>query len=408
LALWVFIRSFSSVSSRSRVTESVKIPAMFYYIDDSVVSHLTSGGAAAEDYEALDYLAMGVAEGNHRIGGTRRGLEQLSKIAIFHTRTKSVIQRAQGRVAQEGSLHFNLDVYSQVVVDGTIVPISQPKNGKRLIKCPLRWFDSSHKVQPTVLLGENVIDALTLKKIGEVGTVLANLPYLPIKIIPGHGGGSAIGVVLAINASLDFLCLCIVDSDRSYPGGQLGNTATAVQLFKNDSTYPLIAVEETFGRDLENSLPNIFYLSAFSPGSLHGAMSEALSILSSSGQFDVRAHLDIEKGLIVGKILSLPATSSEYLYWMSKFPDLMSRLGVSGATVPCVASGSCGRIVPAPCNCFIVKGNPTDILQKFVDLYSGVDRYKIASWLDDSIKNEWTRLGRVIVSWCCADARLRI
>jgi hypothetical protein len=380
---------------------------MLFVIGQSVGGLFASGGAGQPDVESLEYLALGSAEGSHRISGTRQVLTNLSGNTVLHTKTRKVFERAAARVAQEGRLQYQLTVYGQVEA-GSGLPTSTTVGTKRVITFPLRWFNDSTKVQITVLLGENLSDACVLHSIGEAGTVLAGLPYLPLKSKADHGGGSSIGQVLHANANANCICICIVDSDRACPLGTLGNTAATVQPFKNTAIYPLIEVSETSSRDLENILPDNFYRSEYSNHQVYSIMVGVMEHLTQCGETDLRSYLDIEKGVTLRQIFNYPVNSPERVFWGTKLQILLAHMGIAPATLPCLTAGSCAAMATGPCTCAIVAGNSSNILQSFASRFSGSTRYNLASCLDKSVRPEWLRLGAGIASWCCGDDRLRM
>jgi hypothetical protein len=301
-----------------------------------------------------------------------------------------------------------LPSYGIVVANDSYKPASENVGSKRTIIFPLRWFDSTIKVQPTVLLGEDLSDAKILRLVGETGTVLARLPYLPLALWPDHGGGSKTGQVLASNAVSNRPCVCIVDSDRASPSGAIGGTASGVQLFKDTSAFPLVEVAETSGRDLENILPDNFYRDSYGNNARHSGLALLLERLTHAQEIELRSHIDIEKGVTLRQVFNHPVGSIERAYWDGKLPILLSLLGTQNTSYPCLATGTCAQALTTSCSCVIVTGNTSNVLDHFLDRFAGANRYQIASSLDVGVRHEWLRLGGIVSSWCCGDDPLRI
>jgi hypothetical protein len=379
---------------------------MLFVIDQSVEQLFASGSAGPLDVDGIDCLAMGVAEGSHRIIGSRQVLTNLSGQVAFQRKTRNVFQRALGRVAEEGKLKALLNVYGRIQAGPAAIPVSKTINNQREITFPLRWFDQSSKVQRTILLGEHLSDAHVLQKVAEAGAALANLNHLPIRCRPNLGGGSTISLVLAANISANSFCICIVDSDRACPGGTLGGTATSVQIFKNPTAYPLVEVMETTGRDLENHLPDFFYHAEYGSNLRCCTLAAMMMHLTSCGETDLRSHLDIENGVKLRQILAHPAHSPERNFWLAKLSIILNQVGTSA--LPCLATAICSAPARTPCTCAPVDGIPSNVLDLFASRYADSSPYQLAGWLDDSVRPEWHRLGSSIASWCCADERLRL
>lgn len=377
---------------------------MLFIIDESVSALFGAGRATPADIEGLNNLAQGVAEGNHRLVASRSVLQVLTGQSELSIKTKSVLNRSLGRIAQEGRLHQKLGCYGRVIAStGTSISSTTIK-AQRIVTIPLPWFDNSAKIQPTILLGEHLVDAMVFSRIGETGSTTAGLPYLPLKATPTLGGGSATGVVLGSIASRDQLCLCIVDSDRASPTGTLGDTAMGVQGFKQIAKYPLIEVAETVGRDLENSLPDSFYLNVYGSKNRKTSIHTLLKQTAKAGNLDIRFHLDIEKGLLLRKIFEHAVGTPERIFWDMNLPIAMSLMGLSASAFPCLPLGICQSV---PCTCAVALGNPANILEAFLK-WSNPDRYILAQELDSAVRSEWQRLGLLIASWCLGDDRLRI
>jgi hypothetical protein len=197
---------------------------MLYVLDHSVADHFRAGNATGADIAGIDYLTMGAAEGNHRIGGFRTVLQTLAAHPGMHERARLVLERAIGRVAQDAGLRASLNMYGLVVTGGRVGagPTSTSGVSPRVLQFPLRWFDTSAKVQPTILLGENLSDVGILQLIAKAALAARRLQHLPIACDGRGGGGSSISQSLASIAAENKQCNCVVDSDKAYPAGALG------------------------------------------------------------------------------------------------------------------------------------------------------------------------------------------
>lgn len=382
--------------------------SMLYLIDESVPELIRSGNAQPADYRSLDYLLLGAVDGHHKVLGSRKVLGTLLSCGKLENKSYSAIHRILERIAREFNLTKNLPVYGHVVSGANTSVISSQSSTQRIITFPLRWFDSSAKIQPTILLGEHIEDSYTLKLFAEVATVINNIPYLPIKLQHDHGGGSAIGDILQHHASSSSQCICVVDSDRSCPGGNIGGTAQTVQRFKSSTSYPLIDVMETIGRDLENTLPDLFYNASYGSASTSGSMTNLLKKLNDLGEYDLRNHIDIEKGLRLSHVFDFTANPVEDVFWKNKLPIVDGCLNIDQSAFPCMSDQKCCQVRKSQCTCIILQGNTSNILKQFNLDYGSIARHQLKNWLDDSVIHEWSRIGLAIAGWCCADERLRI
>ncbi len=380
---------------------------MLFEIDESV-SELLAGELSGQDHQAIVYLAIAAAEGNHRITGRRKVLQQLAETPGMTDRQKAAFIRAAGKVTEEGMLPRRLNVLGRVIASTDTRPSAIINGSQRVITFPLRWFDLTAKIQPVILLAENLSDVKVYQTIGEAGSVLASLGYVFHSISPRHGGGSTIGQVLRGIAQSDLICLCLVDSDKACPQSIEGDTARSVAQFRNVQTYPLIEVLLTLGRDLENALPDSFYKITYSAGSQHESMAQTLLELSLQGERDIRRHLDVKKGLVLRDVFGFTAGSPEVGFWQTGLTILLGIRGINITSFPCNNKGVCTKTKRTECECQIVSGNAANILEDFTAANQGTDRFTLGQRLDASVRDEWIALGSIIASWCCGDSRLRI
>jgi hypothetical protein len=354
------------------------------------------------------YLLSSVSEGYHRITGSRKVLAELRKVQGLGIKDVRTLERAFGRIGQEGDLRWKLPIYGKVIVSSATSPVSSYSGSQRVIEFPLQWFDRLAKLLPTKLLGENLSDARIFEKFGEVGSLIAAPLYLPIQATLRHGGGSAIGSVLEQIAHSEALCICIVDSDKSSPLGASGGTARTVAGFKDSTAYPQLEVMETNGRDLENALPDLFYLSRYSGHPQYKTMSTVLGQLTQVREFDVRAHVDIKDQITVRDVLLLPAGTQEHSFWTSKISVVLAAAGTSASAFPCLVTMSCPHTTASCPACIVASGNRANILDDFLDYFQSADRHPLRQLLDPSVEPEWNRLGAAIASWCLGDDRVRL
>lgn len=381
---------------------------MLFRLDGSVADALESAAVTASQIEALNYVVNGASEGSHRVSGKRSVLSRLASVERLWPRTRETLKRAADRYSQDGDLLNRLGVIGDVVAPGGNAPTSRLSGDQRIITFPLGWFDATSKIQPTILLGENLSDVGVFAKIGEVGTVLAKLSYLPVVFEERQGGGSSTGAVLsAIAASQTRICICIVDSDRGCPSGQLGGTAQAVGSYKDPNQYPLLAVLETAGRDLENALPDGFFQGRYGSDAHFGPIARMLGALTEIGELEARSFLDIAEGLVLRDVIDLLPSSQEGAFWRAKLNVVVLASGTNSAQMPCLANWACAAPATGKCTCLIIAGNRRDILRDFLDWHRNSSRFDLSKQLSHSVRDEWYRLGFVIASWCCGDVRQR-
>lgn len=380
---------------------------MLYVIDDNIASHFSAGKANQRDIASLEMLAMGIAEGRHRLHGRRVTLQTLINGDWFSARAKGVFLQARNQVSQTGILPNQLRVYGRLVVSpGMDSPKHHAIGERREIRIPLDWFDESSKVQETILLGENLSDVKALLIIANVAITRMDLKYLPFRFDGRGGGGSTTGASIAQIAEQQQQCLCLVDSDRACPTGQIGDTARSVQQFKDPEMYPRIGIVETAGRDLENSLPLSFYRNQYSGQNQFAPLTNLLVGLANAGHHELILYLDIENGLTLRRHFQRPADSPERAYWETRIPILCNFLQPPNPAFPCQLTKVCAN--PNACMCIVCPGNRSDVLAMFSKVYETTNPFTLSALLSTQEWEEWCRLGIEVASWCCAEKKLRM
>jgi hypothetical protein len=380
---------------------------MLFAISDAVAALIDGQSATPQQLQSIDYLAMGVGEGNHALTGKRASLRTLANSTSLSARSRAVFADVESKISQEAGIQHKVSVYGNVVVaTQSGAPAIRAVGTQHEIEVPLNWINATARVQPAALLGENLDDSCFYGRVGEVAAILEGWGYVPVQFQPIHGGGGTIGQVLAHQAGLQNLCVCIVDSDYASPNGALGGTASAVQQYKTPA-FPLIRVLETSGRDFENMLPIEFYIDGYYRSAGQFAAAPFLESLTGAGEIEARLHLDIKRGLNLRQIFAYSAGSPERAFWDAK-TGVLSGLVIPSPTLPCLAAGICALLPNVACTCVIVPPSAGNILRQFLDSASLQDRFKISKIVDPAVRPEWTRLGREIASWCLGRRKLRV
>lgn len=378
---------------------------MLFEVQDNIAELFQTDRATELDREALNLILLGCTEGSHRLSGSRSCLNKLARISGLSARGKRCIEMALARFSEEARLPHKLSTVGQIKDTPGLFPTVNFSGQQRIITFPLRWFDRTSRIQPVTLLGENLSDARVLGLIGQAGTVLTGLGYLPLSANYDGGGGSTTGLTLAHLADQGTLCVCVVDSDKKSPGSPIGSTATAVAKFKDHGVFPTLSVTETYGRDLENLLPDSFYSAKYGGHVLYGPFAKLLSELSATGETTIRAYVDVEKGIKLHDCRSELAGAQDPKFWKEKETTLLS---MTGATPLCSSADVCPNHSRRDCVCQMSLGITANVLDDFFEHAAEFSRFKLASELDPSVEPEWRRLGANIASWCCGDARVRV
>jgi hypothetical protein len=272
------------------------------------------------------------------------------------------------------------------------------KSGQKIIEVPPRFFNDSESIQKTILLCENLDDAVFYETIAKVYLRWKRI-NAQIKCDRRGGGGSTISSeYINIQKLNERFCLCIVDSDKIAPNGNLGSTASRLR----NSDDPTCIKTQIFildCRESENLIPNSI-LSKLYPGKQEKL--EALNIIKSIS-LEVRCFLDIKEGTYLNKILGEKTTEIKD-FWSDQIPQILNisdRINNS-----CQANWQCSSN-SGKCQCQISLGLGDKTLSKTVEYLKDNSLNEIAIIVDRSMRSDWEKIGEVVINWCIAESPIR-
>lgn len=359
------------------------------------------------EISGLEYLTLGVREGNHLLTGDRTSLRKLANSARLSREAKGTFESAANTVAQFGGLRHKVSVIGYVVKSSAAdVPLVNINNQVREISFPVSWFDHSGKIQPSVILGENLSDVFVLKRFAEVAMHLDEWGWIHQSCIEHHGGGDTTAKVFERCIIHKRMTLCVIDSDRAAPAAAIGGTMASILLVEGSLADPVSQVVSTQSRELENLLPNSFFRARYADDL--GSKVECLERLTELGEHDVRLHCDIKKGLSLNSIFSFQPESPEAVFWSNKIDAVCDAGGLDTIGLQCLPGNACSAGANSQCTCVIFVSQKRKILEDFLSQTEGRDRFKLSQELDDSVRAEWLRIGKIVASWSCAARPLRV
>ncbi len=376
---------------------------MLFCIESDVQDLLVKDPTPSESSHAVDLLCLSASEGKHRVTARRDILRSLSVNPALQTKSRAVLANALSFVESDLALQRTVSVFGSVSLGGYNVR-AEIVNGQRIIRIPLKWIDDSLKVQATILLGENLIDAELLEKLVAVVRHIDDSLSLPIRARLQGGGGNTTAQVFEHIVQSGRFCVCVVDSDKKAPNGPIGDTARALSHCDHLS-HPIGAVAHTEGRELENALPDWFYESLYGNDVNHGPTIAALQAFAHAGDVGLRLHIDVNKGLTLRDVFQQPQGSPARDFWNQKLNIVAAAVGKNLDEFPCRVLAACGN--PANCKCRLMNGNSDDVLRRFIEFCSKAGTDAVAQMLDATTRKECGRLARLVFDWCCSSDRLR-
>ncbi|MBD2293004.1 hypothetical protein H6G06_05780 [Anabaena sphaerica FACHB-251] len=381
---------------------------MLIRIDSSVINNENQSSLAQDTVTALELLALTRREGKHILIGDRNTLQKISKCTDLSKSTREIYQKLLDKY-EYFKLYLSAVTKYIEVTNSCTEPQLFNYSGKQVIKVPPKFFNDSVKIQPTILLCENNNDATFYEIIAKVYCVWNNIPVI-LKYSPRGAGGSTIGdEYTRIQQARENICLCIADSDRIAPNGEIGGTA---KIIKDDPKYLLRESIILDLHEIENLIPKSILDNLCSANNSYRQKSLAiLEAIETSSVKDLQKFLDIKNGTRLEKIVR--AKNSDIKdYWkerLPEIPDISNRIDSW-----CHNNWSCSKKEKEQkekkekcINCPISFGFGDNILEDAINELNQKEPKHIANIIDKDMRQEWEKVGEVILNWCCATSPIR-
>lgn len=342
---------------------------------------------------SLERISIAYKYGKHLVYAKFPLLNKLCKLRYLNKQVRSVYSNIKKHVSTQHVLVSLID--SRILL--TTHKGCVRAGCLHINPCDLaefEWFEETH------LLVENLTDS---KFYGYLVEYYKRSKHIKCStcFYPLQGGGDTIKQVYKFEIDIkQHLCLSIVDSDKKYPNGKIGQTASELkkmhEKFKpvNGCVYIMQEV-----REIENLIP-FGVLQNYSTLKDHQIFKDKL-ILDFS-------YFDMKDGILRCKI-----NQSLFNYWLQQlrnYPQLKAILKncklCSEQSKPSLKPADCLGICNARC---VIDGFGSKILENLLkngnydSLFSNIEDTD----LTQSQKSEWTAIGKIIFEWSCSAPKLR-
>lgn len=194
---------------------------------------------------ALENIAYQCRSGNHILMGDRDLLLRIADSPSLDPRASSLIRNSAQKMTQQGAL-LAQSPWILEIDTSNVAP-----NQAHLVN-----FSDSDLCEKSQILAENPTDSSILASLAET-YIQKYLSGYRLSIRCQNGGGSTIGSTLRQITDQSSGCvLCVVDSDRTFPGSRIGSTAkSAKQAQKRVTPHWRSRLHVIEQRELENIIP---------------------------------------------------------------------------------------------------------------------------------------------------------
>lgn len=357
------------------------------------------GDFTTEDLSGIELLAQARREGHHVLTGRKGIFEHLSKEPALSEGARKILARSGRRQVQKGDLLKNAVWRMKVSRDRG--PLLEDVDGVSVITLRASHFRRLSAASAAVILGENVRDARLMLEMARVYASSKRMPEVKLRCRLAGGGGTTTADSFRGYREESRLCLCVVDSDRKAPEGEMGTTAVEV-LGEVEADSPWAAVVILECREAENTLPTEIVAKAVRDNHQHMQRVPMLSKLDRSvaGVF-VRSYCNLKRGTQLKNVLSFDDAARAS--WLRTIPLLTS---LEEVNIECVNSVIC--LNPDNCDCWIMRGFGRDLLKCSLQALHEMTTRQIDQVLCDATRPHWLSTGAIVFSWACGTEEVRI
>lgn len=360
-----------------------------------------------EAVDGLQHLADSRRCGENEIIGYRQVLRDIGTCSGLSSSARAIYNRLADESTQKFGLLDTCCEHVEVVAAPSICERKQDR-GRQKIVLSIGYLATNQRLaQKPVLLCENLDDCEFMTWIGKIYCQEHGLPP-NVAFLPNNGGGSTTANVYEHFLSLgEQLCLCIVDGDLKYEGStKFGETAERVLEVHSrlDSTKSCLYVLHC--QEAENLIPAVV-LFANCDDSDQGKTDaiRSLNNLQAETRGEPWRYVDVKEGMRVYQIVK--CTNADYQVSWAAY--------VGTAEQHAVRCTNCGKNLECKertdCGIYLLPGLGSRVLSEVVNHVFGKASLqsivKLAKQIPKPIKDEWEKLGHLVVTWGFAGKELR-
>jgi hypothetical protein len=363
---------------------------MLIILDDSLIDGLGKPNTHENIISVIQDAANAYRKGTHFLFASNRSLNFLRKYALLSSIDRGIYNGLYNQSPQLGSLLLLPLHFCIVAEEGEI---SKSTNGNiETVIVPVNSLSNKRFLgSPPVFLAENLMDIKLYKRIAEFYLHKSKLGNLRIECSSRGGGGSTISREFkAIQTEKEYLCLCISESDKTFPNDSYGGTARDLLKAGDKRNYfaEIIVLDQ---REIENLLPKPL-ISLIINGSPEREKSFIFLNRITKDANGAAYFLDYKRGFCIRSIIE--AKKGGYsLFWKSCLLSMNEQR-------QCLVINSCPD--QNNCDCNIMPGFGKNLLENSLRELDQITNHKLAEMIEPDIEEEYLRLGKIITAWFCA------
>jgi len=359
---------------------------------------------------AVEYLSIAHMEGKHLVTGSRDTLIKIISLGQYLSeKIISLYKKLLYEVPQYGAVGSRLSVYAIII--GFDENETKSLSGEQTtLHIPLRFFNDSSKIQPVNFIAENSDDTKLVRHLCRAYAFEKRLHNLKFNFNPVMGGGDQTAKEYKSSQDKGLFTICVVDSDKNYPDGNIGETARKVKFVNNTSIYSDYRILDC--RELENLIPEKQLYLACSDDQTRMRAVNFIKYLEQTTNSEKRLYIDFKNGLKLLDIYSLLPNSPLRNYWGDARKLISDESHVDNE---CLLSNKCNEKSTCltegnkrDCRSIVMHSLGNKICESVVNILDLTSPQKLYESLCTLTKRLWDIIGSFVFSWSCCGIRLII
>lgn len=196
---------------------------MLIELSNDVGSIVSATALEPNAIDGLEHLLCCHREGRHVVAVSHMVARALADCRELSSRARGTAAHLY-RTASE-LLGLRNQVRSRMIVDTGLLGPSVESSVPLVLRTTLSWWADTAHSRECILLTENLDDALVYERLAEA-VMRRRKMFCRMSVRRQGGGGTTIAKELSEIVRRGEICVCVVDSDRRYPGGGLGAVAS--------------------------------------------------------------------------------------------------------------------------------------------------------------------------------------
>ena len=361
-----------------------------------------AGDLANGELEGLENILRARRYGFHLLWASDGLFAALAGVAGLSEPGRAILKKSRRQQPQKKEL-FQA-VQRRVRVSRGTGPSLERDGARETAIVPLRHFACHDAANRTVVLGEGEPDARMAVRLARCfAHTDPSLERIALRHRVDAGGGQGTSGALRRYREDPRFCICVVDSDRTAPGGREGTTAAAARR-EIDNAKPWVARHVIACREMENTLSRGLMEAAYGDDHQKRRALDDMERFDEGGALArYREYCDFKHGTRLEWVLRL-ANEDARRFWLGPEARLTAAPSVDAS---CLAQPACPK-GKAACTCVVAPGFGPPLLGKCVDAAEEMSDQELEALLCEKTKRHCRSLGRTVFSWVCGTGETRV